>query len=465
MFELKHVLGISLFLVLLNISLASSSNVQQYGVGIVVGIHSTTTTNPGPSCGNNVTSCGSYPSCSDLTQKSPLVEINSTGVYYCEKGKVALAKCDNNQAKKQIYMYNLCPTGSTTTTTLPGQTTTTLPGQTTTTTMPNQEGDFELEIEATDSDGNDKQIDLILYNPGTTNLINASSITGHGFLRSHLKKADARIDFDNSKFYFIMKNLDVEDASAVGLTIEKTTASVPDADVYSEYHVELADELPLTKIVLYFKYSGLSVNNEDDLAIYRCADYNPVDNTCDGDWTKLSSVSIDKQNKIVSVEISGFSVYALAEAQETTTTTTQSNGGSSGGGFTGSHTTTTTDEFTQDTFPEDSGTGSQDFQPEIVVTTPNETTNSTNETSNKNSVLFEFPTIPPFVLGFLVAIPAIGITFFVARRFYSREVYRPRYYRSRHYRVRPATKSSFRTNGFKPMRRSANKEETILILD
>ena len=463
MFELKHVLGISLFLVLLNISLASSSNVQQYGVGIVVGIHSTTTTNPGPSCGNNVTSCGSYPSCSDLTQKSPLVEINSTGVYYCEKGKVAKAWCDGNQAKKQIYMYNLCPTGSTTTT-LPGQTTTTLPGQTTTTTMPNQEGDFELEVEATDSDGNDKQIDVILYSPGTTNLINASSINGYGLMKSNLKKTDARIDFDSSKFYFLIKNLDVEAAGSIGLTIEKTTASVPDANVYNEYHVELADDIPFTKIILYFKYSGLNVNNEDDLAIYRCADYNSVDNTCDGDWTKMSSVSIDTQNKIVSVEITGFSVYALAEAQETTTTTTQNNGGSSGGGFTGSHTTTTTDEFTQDTFPENSGTEPQDFQPEIVVTTPNET-NSTNETSNKNSALFEFPTIPPFVLGFLVAIPAIGITFFVARRFYSREVYRPRYYRSKHYRARPAPKASLRTNGFKPMRRSANKEETILILD
>ena len=459
MFELKHVLGILLFLVLLNISLANSSDVQQYGVGVVVGIHSTTTTNPGPSCGNNVTSCGSYPSCSDLTQKSPLVEINSTGVYYCEKGKVALAKCDNNQAKKQIFMYNLCPAGSNTTTT------TTLPGNsTTTTTMPNQEGDFELEVEATDSDGNDKQIDVILYSPGTTNLINASSINGYGLMKSNLKKTDARVDFDSSKFYFVIKNLDVEAAGSMGLTIEKTTASVPDADVYSEYHVELADDIPFTKIILYFKYSGLNVNNEDDLAIYRCADYNSVDDTCDGDWTKMSSVSIDTQNKIVSVEITGFSVYALAEAQETTTTTTQSNEGSSGGGFTGtvSH-TTTTDEFDQNTFPADSGTESQDFQPEIVVTTPNET-NSTNETSNKNSTaLFEFPTVPPFVLGFLVATPTIAITFFLVRRFYSREVYRPRHYRYGHHKPRPV-RSSARNNGFKPTRRSA-KEETILILD
>jgi len=253
-------------------------------------------TNSTQKCANSINSCGTYPNCLDLSQLS-----------YCVNGHVIESYCYNNAPKNRTKM---------------------------TACTPNVKIDFEFKNE---NDEN-RELTVSLFSPGsTTNALLTSTASGNTSINSPIPVVDFKFDFDNSYLSVISKGVDLQKMQGKinKIKIEKVDANVPGVKDYKAYFVELPANFTFTSLTLYIKYSDVSVTNESALVLYRCSDYNFATETCNSTWELKSNVTRDTTNKIISLQLTGFSVYSLAEqgnSSTTTTTTTQTSSDDSNSG-------------------------------------------------------------------------------------------------------------------------------------
>ena len=283
---------VTMLAILFNIFAASVSAVAcppplQFcsGVGIVVnpqGNSGNTTSR----CDNSITSCGTYPNCLDLSQLS-----------YCVNGHVTQSYCLGNVPRNKTMTDHCTPTTN-------------------------------FVMRARGHDNSDKQLTVTLFSPGTnSNPVLTSSFTGNSSILSPLPIVDSKIDFDNSHLTIFMKSLNVtklQSAGTANVTIERVSSSITisGATVGKAYLVELPSSFSFTSLVLNVSYSDVSISNTSNLVLYRCGSYNFATGNCDSGWELKTGVTIDTTNQIISVPLTGFSVYSLAEQGATTTTTT-----------------------------------------------------------------------------------------------------------------------------------------------
>jgi len=258
------------------------------GVGIIASPGGSSGGSSSLSCGNNITSCGTSPNCVDLSQIS-----------YCVNGHLVQPYCWVNKPQNRTTSSACLPTTN-------------------------------FILKAKGHDGSDKQLTLTFFSPGTTsNPILISTLTGNATVASPLPIVDSEIDFDNSYLRIFMKGLNVTSLQSGGtngtsqVNIERITTAVtiPGASVDKSYLVEFPSSFSFKSLVLNLSYIDVSVNNASNLVLYRCGSYNFATNNCDSGWQLKTGVTIDTANKILSVPLTGFSVYSLAEQGATTTTT------------------------------------------------------------------------------------------------------------------------------------------------
>jgi len=257
------------------------------GVGIIVNPGGTGGST-GARCGSNITSCGTYPNCMDLTFVS-----------YCVNGHTIETYCLNNQPQNRTRMTACTPTTN-----------------------------FVLRAKGHDDAA--KQLTLTLFSPGTTNNpIFTSTFTDNSTISSPLPIADGKIDFDNSYLSISLAGLNVTKLSNAGtsnITIERlsSTVTISGAAVGKSYLVELPSSFSFTSLVLKVGYMDMTVGNQTALVLYRCANFNFATNSCSSGWELKQNVTVDTNAKTVSLPLTGFSVYSLAEQGASSSSTTTS---------------------------------------------------------------------------------------------------------------------------------------------
>lgn len=233
-----------------------------------------------------------------------------------------------------------------------------------------------FQIVARDENGQSKQLNITLYDNVGHDFLNSSQFIGLGYLFSPTSLTDFEFDFDNKNLDVVVNGLNLTnmDGTSSQITIQNTNPQITNFTVYKAYKVELPASFSYNNIVLKIHLADLSDINYNNITIYRCGNYNSVTNICSDSWVIPSqTLSVDPTNKIVSLTIDHFSVYAVgsgsgssssstttttSQTQTTTTTTTysappannppaQNLGGNSGGGGGGAYTPPITTTTTQ----------------------------------------------------------------------------------------------------------------------
>jgi len=179
---------------------------------------------------------------------------------------------------------------------------------------------FSVNLPVNITNGTGKPISAMikLYEPGTSNVANTSTINGYGVISSPNATVDFNLEYD-SILNILIRNLGLTGLTGtLNIILDKVSTTIPNTTMIKAYKVSTS--LSSFSGVLKFKYSGLTVGNEQNLAMYKCSSYNSTSNTCNGAWVIQSTVK-DTANDVVSTEITSFSVYVLGESQITTTTT------------------------------------------------------------------------------------------------------------------------------------------------
>jgi len=241
------------------------------------------------------------------------------------------------------------------------------------------------------------------------------------------------------------------------VVVNGMAAEMSNADVLKSFKVELPSGLSYSTIFLKIKFDDVFYDNINKLYIYKCssASYDPETNTCKVAWTKLTP-TIDSTNKIASVEINSFSVFALAEdtsssidtttTTQATTTTVQSTGTTQTNSQSSS--SSSNSNFNENTF--DTTTTEQSFQDntyppvEIVVAKEpeNESTTTTQPEAKSTSVPISISSgLIELILAALIIPPTVTSLYFYKKSHlphphYIRRNYR-RNYRSTHRDQRP----------------------------
>jgi len=285
------------------------------------------------SCKGTPQSCGMPGQCEDVTK--------SDG---CSDGYFRHYSCENN---KKTLAYSMCT--STCCSSVGG----TCKGSPSICSVPHFSVNLPLNI--TNETGKPKSVTITLYEPGTTKVVNTTTINGYGVISSPNATVDFNLGYDSSILNILFRNLDLTKlTSTLKFTLDDVSTTIPDANLIKAYAISTS----LTSFdgSLKFKYSGLSYNNEQALAIYKCSSFNKTSHTCNVNWVKQSTTK-DTVSDIASTEITGFSAYAFAESTLVTTTTTttttvtettqSSSSGSSNNG--GGRVTTTTKPITAST--------------------------------------------------------------------------------------------------------------------
>jgi len=258
----------------------ASAQMIKTGVGVRVSIGGGSS---GQKCGNTKNSCGTWPNCYNLTDVS-----------YCVNGKIIESYCSYNNIRNTTLTTKTCS---------------------------------EFIVNLTDDDENENSADYHFYSAGTTNLLGSGSISGIERIISTpaISKADLELEHDGLNMIIIIKNLDVGKLTQVSkLIIHKKDI---DPDLYGInpirfYHVELPAQFSFSSLLLKLKYDEDEVENASMLVVYKCSSFNTDTDSCNVNWTKMSNVKIDTTNKVVSLNLTSFSVYMLAEKEQNTTTTT-----------------------------------------------------------------------------------------------------------------------------------------------
>jgi len=294
------------------------------GMHVIAGGQSST-----QKCGNSINSCGKWPNCQSLANLT-----------YCVNGKIYESYCLSTNLIRNRSTYATCT---------------------------------EFTLNLTDDDENENSADFYMYSVGTSNVLGSGTISGPDriIFTPAISKTDFELRHDDSRMIFIMKNLDVTKLSgSIKVIIDKKDID-PDINGVNplrSYHVELPSQFSYSSIILKLKYDSDEVDDENKLVVYRCGSFNPQTNLCNVNWTRMSNVTIDKTNNIVSLTLSSFSVYMLGEQGQNTTTTTTTT--------VQSNTTTTTSTTSTTTIPiiYSGGGGSGSDGSDVATTSTNEET-------------------------------------------------------------------------------------------
>jgi len=179
---------------------------------------------------------------------------------------------------------------------------------------------INLPLNITNETGKSKSATIKLYMPGTSQIVNTSTINGYGVISSPNATVDFGLEYDSSILNILFRNLNLVNLTGtLRMMLDTVSTTLPDATLLKAYKVSTS----LTSFdgSLKFKYASLPFINEQGLAIYKCSSFNTTSNTCNENWVKQSTTRYPNDD-IVSTEITSFSVYALGESQITTTTTT-----------------------------------------------------------------------------------------------------------------------------------------------
>jgi hypothetical protein len=234
---------------------------------------------------------------------------------------------------------------------------------------------INFQIVARDENGQSKQLNVTLYDNVGHDFLNSSQFIGLGYLFSPTSLTDLEFDFDNKNLDAVVTGLNLTnmDGSSSQITLQKTSPQITSFTLYKAYKVELPASFSYNTITLKISLADISDVNYNNITIYRCGNYNSVTNICSDSWVIPSqTLSVDSTNKIISITIDHFSVYAVGSgsgsssstttttSQTTTYTTTttysappannppaQNSGGNSGGGVSGAYNPPTTTTTTQ----------------------------------------------------------------------------------------------------------------------
>ena len=264
-------------------------------VGVQTGSNNSTTQTPAGRCGNNITSCGKYPDCQDLTN-----------LKYCVRGWLIESICTVSSNQQEITNR--------------------------TRSIKCNPDDYnnlnrpEVKFNVSDEDGNPQDVEISLLSPGTQNSFLTSSFTGSASLRSESPVSDVKFSFDDEKLEFTLKNVNLTKiASATSKIILMNADDIehPSANIYRGYKIELPANLSYP-ITLDLSYDEISFSNQNNLRIYKCSQFNWNTNSCDVSWIEFGPDAYykDASSKSVFLNISSFSVYGIGEYIPQTTTST-----------------------------------------------------------------------------------------------------------------------------------------------
>ena len=304
---------------------ATSAQWWHSGVGMRIGGGGNAT----QKCGNTEASCGPWPNCVDIRN-----------ITYCVNNKVVNTYCSFNVIRNR--------TTSTACT--------------------------EFGLNVVDDDESEADVNYRLYSVGTTSKLAEGSLFGYGRIRMNgvVLRGDFEFEYDDARLKFLIKNLDMSkvENKKIIMDMKDFDPHINNTILVRAYHVELPTDFSFSSIILKLTYEDDEVDNPNMLAVYRCGSFNNTANKCSGSWTRMTGVSIDTANNIVSLTLSNFSVYMLAEQDVSTTTTTTipSN--------TTSTTTTTTTSTTVPTTTTTSsgGNGGSDYYEDTTTVEETETT-------------------------------------------------------------------------------------------
>jgi hypothetical protein len=179
---------------------------------------------------------------------------------------------------------------------------------------------INLPVNITNETGKPKSATVTLHQPGTSVVVNTTTINGYGIIASPNVTVDVSIEYDSSVLNIVFRNFNISKLTgSLKMTLDDVSTTIPNATLLKAYSISTS--LSSFDGVLKFMYSGLPFVNEQGLAIYKCSSFNKTSNTCNGNWVKMS-ITRYPTDDVVSTEITSFSVYALGESQITTTTTT-----------------------------------------------------------------------------------------------------------------------------------------------
>ena len=277
--------GVKFFLVLAmtglllpSMTLAGDPGLIRSGVRIVVRPGSGPQNNR-TRCEGTITSCGKDGVCMDLT-----------GLVYCVNGRIVETICRYNRPRNR------------------------------TTSIPCKNVRFNLTVK--DEDGLSLPAELVLYKPESANVIKRTNMNTPSVIETFEKRADLVVDFNDSRLVIKVKNLSLEnlDSKAPQIIIDgDVNPIIPNNKVYMAYKIELPSSFDYSSITLTFKYSGIDVTDENNLMFYKCTSFNSETNECNEEWKVIRSVTIDYVNKLASININSFSVYALGEPDDNNT--------------------------------------------------------------------------------------------------------------------------------------------------
>jgi len=89
----------------------------------------------------------------------------------------------------------------------------------------------------------------------------------------------------------------------------------------------------ITDATVRISYDGLDYNVEDNLRLWKCEDFNFTTETCNGTWTEVTGMSVqDFAGDYFSIDVTGFSGFAVDEYVPPSTPPPGGGGGGGGGG-------------------------------------------------------------------------------------------------------------------------------------
>jgi hypothetical protein len=297
---------------------------------------------------------------------------------------------------------------------------------------------YQFNLNLTDLEGIDQAASIKLYKPSSKNLINTFEVTGNATLSCDDALVDFEIDFEDSDLNILAKNLTVVPLTATtsNVIIEHVDPDVPDFMMYRAYKIELPGSFKFKNVDLKIKYGDLPVDNENNLVLKRCGNFDVNAGTCLENWTDVNE-TINTTGKYVVATLSGFSVYGIGESENTETTTT-----------TTTTPTTSTTSTTQAAQQQSGSSGSQSVytsttsssrSSSTTTTTPTTTsvkiiTSTTSTTSSANTTKSDsFTGMSASIQqnSIYLVIPVLAVVAFLAWRFYSnrKQTAAPKFYR------------------------------------
>ena len=192
----------------------------------------------------------------------------------------------------------------------------------------NWKNKFQLNI--THDNGQSSHANIFILDNQTNGVLNNSFIDGIGYVSANSQKVNLLMDFDDYDVNITFKNLDMNylNSTTADFFIDDANPSIDGIIIYKAFHVRLPSKFLYNTIELKISYDGFNLLNESNLVIYKCSNYDIQADECNGDWIKYTP-SRNSANKFVSLEVSGFSTYALGESDgsgsTTTSTTTTTN--------------------------------------------------------------------------------------------------------------------------------------------